>query len=46
MTLRGLLYGLARAMGDVNAVRKGTVAKRIKRRAAGRWIGRNVMRRL
>jgi hypothetical protein len=40
---RGLLYTLARLMGDVNAVKKGTVGKRIARRtvgkATGRWLG-------
>jgi hypothetical protein len=42
-TTRGLLYTLARLMGDVNAVKKGTVGKRIARRtvgkATGRWLG-------
>lgn len=37
---RSALYALARAMGDVQAVRKGTVGKRIMRRAAGRVTGR------
>jgi len=35
-----LLYGLARILGDVNAVQKGTVDKRIARRAVGRAAGR------
>jgi hypothetical protein len=42
-TTRGLLYTLARLMGDVNAVKRGTVGKRIARRtigkATGRWLG-------
>lgn len=36
---RGLLYGLAKLLGDVSAVQKGTVGKRIARRAAGRVAG-------
>lgn len=37
---RGLLYGLAKLLGDVSAVQKGTVGKRIARRAAGNVTGR------
>lgn len=37
---RGFLYALARVMGDVNAVKKGRVARRIGRRAAGKITGR------
>lgn len=33
---RIFLYALARLLGDVNAVRKGPVGKRIARRAAGK----------
>jgi len=40
LNLRSALYATARALGDVNAVRKGTVGKRIVRRAAGRVTGR------
>jgi hypothetical protein len=43
--MRSLLYLLARTMGDVNAVRRGTVGKRIVRRAAGRATSR-ILRRL
>lgn len=32
---RGFLYGLAPILGDVNAVKKGKVGKRIERRPAG-----------
>jgi hypothetical protein len=43
-TTRGVLYTLARLMGDVNAVRRGRVGRRIGRRVAGRttgrWLGR------
>jgi hypothetical protein len=42
-TTRGLLYTLARLMGDVNAVRRGRVGRRIGRRVVarttGRWLG-------
>lgn len=37
---RGLLYGLAKLLGDISAVQKGTVGKRIARRAAGKATGR------
>lgn len=37
---RGVLYGAAKLLGDVNAVRKGTIGKRIARRAAGKATGR------
>lgn len=43
-TIRGLLYALARLMGDVNAVKKGTVGKRIGRRVVGRATGRTIRR--
>ena len=38
-TTRGLLYTLARLMGDVSAVQKGTVGKRIGRRIVGKMTG-------
>lgn len=37
---RGLLYRVARLLGDVSAVQKGTAGKRVARRAAGRATGR------
>jgi hypothetical protein len=37
---RGLLYSLARFLGDVSAVEKGRVGKRIGRRLVGRATGR------
>ena len=37
---RSLLYQLARLLGDVNAVQKHKVGKRIARRAAGKMTGR------
>ncbi|MCP1727636.1 ubiquinone biosynthesis protein UbiJ [Natronospira proteinivora] len=39
---RGLLYWLARVLGDVNAVKRGRVGRRIGRRAAGRVAGRGL----
>lgn len=39
---RGLLYLIARLLGDVNAVKKGTVGKRLVRRAAGKATGRGL----
>jgi len=42
MDLRSLLYGLAKLMGDVNAVKKGKVEKRIARRLAGKATGKGL----
>lgn len=42
MTLRGLLYMIARLMGDVSAVQRGTVGKRIARRVVGKATGRAI----
>ena len=39
---RGFLYRLARILGDVNAVQKGRVSKRIFRRGAGKITGRGL----
>lgn len=39
---RGILYWLARLLGDVNAVKRGRVGRRIGRRAAGRLTGRGL----
>lgn len=38
--LRGWLYKAARGLGDVNAVRKNRVGKRIVRRQAGKLTSR------
>ena len=38
--LRSLLYKAARLLGDVNAVEKGKVPQRVKRRIVGRAFGR------
>jgi len=42
MGLRSSLYKIARIMGDVNAVQKGKVGKRVARRAAGKATGRSL----
>ena len=39
---RSLLYTLARILGDVNAVKKGTVGRRIGRRLVGKLTGRGL----
>lgn len=43
--IRSALYWFARVLGDVNAVRRGTVGKRVARRLAGKGTGR-LLRRL
>jgi len=42
--IRGVLYSTAKILGDVNAVRKGTVGKRIVRRVVGKITGRGLGR--
>ena len=42
--MRSLLYTLARLMGDWNAVKNGTVGKRVGRRLVGRATGRGMGR--
>jgi hypothetical protein len=37
---RGFLYKLARLLGDVNAIEKGRIPRRIVRRMAGKVTGR------
>ncbi len=37
---RGVMYSLAKFLGDVNAVKKGTVGKRLVRRTAGKATGK------
>jgi len=39
MGLRSSLYKIARIMGDVNAVQKGKVGKRVARRTVGKATG-------
>ncbi|HVL37816.1 MAG TPA: hypothetical protein VM328_00365 [Fimbriimonadaceae bacterium] len=41
---RGFLYLLARFLGDVNAVKRGTVGKRVARRIVGKATGRGLGR--
>lgn len=38
--MRSLLYKVARLMGDVNAVQKGRVGRRVGRRIVGKGTGR------
>ncbi|MFD1394418.1 hypothetical protein ACFQ40_01310 [Kroppenstedtia eburnea] len=38
--IRSLLYGAARLLGDINAVRRGRVKERLMRRLAGKMTGR------
>jgi ubiquinone biosynthesis protein UbiJ len=42
---RGFLYWLARLLGDVSAVQKSKVARRVTRRLAGKATGK-VLRKL
>ena len=42
--MRGLLYALARLLGDARAVRRGRVGRRVYRRLSGRLIGRGMRR--
>lgn len=42
---RGFLYKLAKFLGDVNAVKRGTVGKRVARRMTGKATGK-AMRKL
>jgi hypothetical protein len=42
MNGRGFLYWLARVLGDVNAVKKGKVGRRLGRRIAGKITGRGL----
>ncbi len=37
---RSFLYSLAKLLGDINSVKKGTVGKRIARRAVGKATGK------
>lgn len=38
-TIRSILYGSGKVLGDVNAVQKGKVGKRIVRRVIGKFFG-------
>ncbi len=41
-SIRSLLYSLAKLLGDINAVQKGKVGRRIGRRLAGKAAGRGL----
>ncbi|MFP3915648.1 MAG: hypothetical protein ACLFWM_12290 [Actinomycetota bacterium] len=41
---RGLLYRVARLLGDFQAARRGRVGKRVMRRLAGKATGRGLRR--
>ncbi|WP_192892962.1 hypothetical protein [Planococcus salinus] len=38
--IRSIFYFLARILGDINAVKRGTIGKRLLRRATGKATGR------
>ena len=38
MKTRGFLYALARLLGDVNAIKKKRVTRRVKRRLLGKFF--------
>lgn len=40
--MRSFLYALAKLLGDVNAIKKNRVGRRIGRRAAGKVTGRTM----
>lgn len=42
--MRGLLYRALRLSNDIRAVKRGTIGKRIVRRAAGKASGRAIRR--
>ncbi len=42
--MRGFLYALAKLLGDISAVEKGTTGKRVARRGAGKVTGRSLGR--
>lgn len=42
--MRTFLYLVARIMGDLNAIRRGTILERIARRALGRLAHRAIMK--
>ena len=40
MKTRGIFYSLAKILGDIGAIQKNKTGRRIKRRAAGKIVGR------
>jgi hypothetical protein len=45
MTLRSFLYALARRLGDLNAIRRGKLLRRVENKVHGRIIGSRIWRR-
>jgi hypothetical protein len=41
--IRSFLYWLAKVLGDINAIRKGTTLKRIKNRIVGKVCSKKVV---
>ncbi len=41
-TARGILYKIARIVGDIEAIQKGKVGKRLARRAVGKVTGKSL----
>ena len=39
-SFRSFLYSLAKLLGDVNAVKKGKIGRRVKNRISGRLTGK------
>lgn len=39
MSFRSFLYAFARLLGDINAIQKGTIGKRLERRVVGKITG-------
>lgn len=37
---RGFLYTLAKILGDIQAIKKGTIGKRVAKRAVGKATGK------
>ena len=44
MSFRSFLYTLGKLLGDINAVQRGQVGKRVARRVAGKATGRQLRR--
>lgn len=42
--IRSFLYWLAKILGDVNAIRRGTILKRIKNRIVGKFTARRLFK--
>jgi len=45
MSTRGALYFIARLIGDINAIRKGRIGKRVYNRMVGRLLSKLFIRR-